>query len=472
MEFASAGSWLDRFGRARQTLVLHLWAFLYKGSKGKILKRLLAILACATPVFAQYAGPAILSRGDAPSAMEAPQISFRPFLEVTGIYNTGLAGVGVNSQGALGNTASAGVDFGGGISGVHSWRHTMISVDYRGEFREYTKATYFDSSNQSMKLQLKHQFTRHVTLELRENAGSFSQAYGLVGLSPAVPFDPSTTNVPTTDFFDNRTIYANTGAELIFQKTARLSFDFGGDGFITSRRSAALASVVGASAHADVQYRLTRRTTIGGNYNFTEFSYSGVLSNTNLHGLAATYAIQLTRHLEFTGYGGAMRVETKFVQDVPVDPVIAALIGLTESTRIDYSVRYVPNINARLSNTFKTGVLYVGGGHTVTPGNGLFLTSIMTTVTGGYSYTGLRSWSFNAHGAYDNADSIGNVSGKYRDESGGFSASRQIARAFHAVASFDARKYSSPNFALYNRVVYESKIGVGWTPGDVPLRIW
>jgi hypothetical protein len=348
----------------------------------------------------------------------------------------------------------------------------LFSVDYRGDLREYAKATYFDTINQSMKLELKHQLSRHVTLALRENAGMFSQAYGLVGLSPTVPFDPSTTNVPTTDFFDNRTIYANTGADLIFQKSARLSFDFGGAGFITERRSGALASVVGASAHADAQYRLTRRTTIGGTYNYTEFSYSGVLSNTNIHGLTATYAIQLTRHLEFTGYGGAMRAETKFIQDVPVDPVIAALIGITESTEIGYSVRYVPNVNARLSETFKNGVAYIAGGHTVTPGNGLFLTSVVTNVTGGYSYTGLRSWSLGVNGSYDNANSIGNVSGNYKDYSAGFTASRQISRAIHGVASFNARQYSSPSFTLYNRVVYESRIGFGWTPGDVPLRIW
>lgn len=424
------------------------------------------------PALAQYAGPAILSRGDAPSAMANPQISFRPFIDVSAIYTTGLSGVGLNAQGELGNIASAGVAITGGISGVHSWRHTLLSVDYRGDIREYTKATYFDTTNQSMKLELKHQFTRHVTFSLRENAGMFSQAYGIVGLSPTVPFDPATSNVPTTDFFDNRTIFANTGADLVFQKSARLSFDFGGEGFITERRSAALASVIGESARGDMQYRLSRRTTLGANYNFTHFSYRGLLSDTNLHSVAATYAVQLTRRLEFTGYGGAMRVETKFVQNVPVDPVIAALIGLTESTEIVYSVRYVPNVNARLSETFKKGVAYLAGGHSVTPGNGLFLTSEITNVTGGYSYTGLRSWSFNAHAGYDNGKSIGNVSGNYRDYGGGFAASRQLGHAFHAIASYDGRQYGSANFSQYNRFTNEARIGIGWAPGDVPLRIW
>jgi hypothetical protein len=404
--------------------------------------------------------------------MANPQISFRPFLEVTGVYTNGLSGVGVNSQGALGNEDSAGLDLAGGISGVHSWKHTLLSIDYRGDVREYTKATYFDSSNQSLSMELKHQFTRHITFSFRENAGLFSQAYGLAGLSPTVPFDPATTYVPTTDFFDNRTLFTTTAGDLIIQKSARLSFDFGGTGFDTKRRSTALASVIGFSAHGDLQYRLTRRTTIGGNYTYTEFSYSGSSSNADMHSVAATYAIQLTRHLEFTGYAGAMRVETKFIQNVPVDPAIAALIGLSESTEIVYSARYVPNLSGRLSETFKKGVVYIAAGHTVTPGNGLFLTSVSTSVLGGYSYTGIRSWSFSLHGSYDNSQSVGNVVGNYKDASGGFSTAHQLGHGFHAIASFDLRKYGSSTFDQYNRLVYEGRVGFGWAPGDVPLRIW
>ncbi|MGO9893588.1 MAG: hypothetical protein ACLPX8_05155, partial [Bryobacteraceae bacterium] len=88
------------------------------------MRRLAAILWLAVPAFAQYAGPAILSRGEAPTAMAADQIDFRPYLSITGVYDTGLAGVSVNSQGEIGNGSSPGVEFAGGISGIHSWKHT------------------------------------------------------------------------------------------------------------------------------------------------------------------------------------------------------------------------------------------------------------------------------------------------------------------------------------------------------------
>jgi len=73
------------------------------------MQRLAALVFLAAPAFAQYAGPAILSRGDAPAAMIAPQIDFIPFLSVVGVYDTGLAGVSLNSQGELANASSEGV---------------------------------------------------------------------------------------------------------------------------------------------------------------------------------------------------------------------------------------------------------------------------------------------------------------------------------------------------------------------------
>ena len=62
------------------------------------LARTLLVLAWPASVFAQSVGPAILTRGEAPAAMTAPQVSFQPFVEIGGTYDTGLAGPLANSQ--------------------------------------------------------------------------------------------------------------------------------------------------------------------------------------------------------------------------------------------------------------------------------------------------------------------------------------------------------------------------------------
>lgn len=430
------------------------------------------VLLAALPAFSQYAGPAVLSRGDAPTGMASPQLSFRPFLEVAGVYNTGLAGVGLTPEGELANTSAAGVELSWGISGSHSWRHTQVGLDYRGDLRHYNKSSYFDGTDQSMMLGIKHQFTRHVSLNLRETAGLFNRDPGLLSLSQAIPFDASQSYVPITDFFDNRTIYVTSQADLTYQRSARMSFNFGGDAFLNRRRSTALAGVKGAAARADMQYRLTRRTTVGLNYLYTHFSFNHIFGATDIHGVTGSFGMLLSRNVEVSGYAGFMRLENKFIQTVAVDPVVAAIIGITQGTQIVYGIQYVPNVSARISRKFQRGVLYASGGHSVTPGNGLFLTSVMTTVDTGYAYTGLRQWSFNADAGIQRGDSVGNVVGNYNNASAGFSISRRIGPSLHAISTFHVRKYDSPDFSKYSRLIYESRIGIGFTPGDVPLRIW
>ena len=438
------------------------------------MRRLAAILWLAVPAFAQYAGPAILSRGEAPTAMAADQIAFRPYLSITGVYDTGLAGVSVNSQGEIGNGSSPGVEFAGGISGIHSWKHTKVGLDYHGDVREYTKATYYDSTDQTLLLGITHLFTRHVTLVLNEAAGIFSLDYGALGLPASVPFDPSTLSIPVTDFFDNRTIYVSTLANLIYQRTARLSFSFGGSGYLNRRRSTALYGVTGATAQADMEYRVSRSTTIGAMYNYNHYSFTRILSDADMHGAAGTFARRLTATLELTLYGGFLRVENEGVQDVSIDPAIAALLGISSTQlSVNHSVRYVPNASGRLSQGFKKGVAYLAGGRTVTPGNGLFLTSQMTNITAGYTYTGIRRWSFNVSAARNDGVSIGNiVNGDYRDTTGMVSISRDLTKKLHVVGGGWVHQYGSSDFAQYNRRVYEARIGLQFAPGDVPLRIF
>jgi hypothetical protein len=267
-------------------------------------------------------------------------------------------------------------------------------------------------------------------------------------------------------------MYLTTQADLTIQQTARLSFDFGGDGFLARRRSTALYGVTGSSARSDVQYRLSRSTTIGAAYIFTEFDFTRVFSGTDMHSAVASYSVRLNRTMEFTAYAGITRAETKFIQSVPLDPTVAALLGESNGNVISYSISYLPTFNARFSRTFARGFSYAGASRSITPGNGLFLTSRTLAFYGGYAYTGVRRWSFNTTIDASRAKSIANVIGYYNEYGGEITASRQVSHAVHALVSFGARRYSSPSFPGYNRPIYDARVGVGFSPGDVPLRIW
>lgn len=434
----------------------------------------LALLSSALPAFAQYAGPAILARGEAPAAMTTQNIRFRPFLEVAGIYNTGLAGVSIDQSGTLANSASPGISVTWGVSGSKDWQHTKIGLAYRGGVNHYVHQTFYDSTDQSLMLGVMHRITRHVSINLREGAGIFSQSPGILGLQQSVPFDPSTTYIPTTDYFDNRTYYLSTQLDLVIQKTARLSFDLGGDDFIVRRRSAALYGTTGVGARGDVQYRLTRMTTIGAAYMYNRFRFTRIFGGTDVHMFVATFGRALSRRTEFSGYAGTGRMESRFIQTVPVDPAIAALLGITAASQVAHSIRYVPTVSGRYSVTFSKGVAYISAGHSITPGNGLFLTSTATTLITGYTYTGMRRWSFNVEGGYmrSNAVNLGNSGNTYNGATGGLRLTRTLGRSMHVVMSYMAQRYSSPDLPNYNRFVQIARIGFGIAPGDIPLRIW
>ena len=437
------------------------------------LVRVLMLSGLTLPAFAQYAGPAILSRGEAPAALSAPEIKFRPFVELDATYSTGLAGVAVSdAQGNLPELNSYGGALAWGVSGTHSWKHTKLGLDYHGGLNYYAQQGGFDSLSQAFLLGMTHQFTRHITFTLRENAGMFTRAFGLGGLSQAVPFDPSQSYIPTTDFFDNRTYYVSTQADVKIQKTARLSFDLGGDNFLTRYRASGLIGVTGLGAHADAQYRLDRRSTIGASYNYAHFFFTGQFGAADIHSVQATYARALSARVEFSAAAGASHVEQTFIQSVPVDPVIAILLGVSSTTEIGHVLNWIPSGSLRLSYAFHQGVAYVTASRGVTPGNGLFTTSYSDTVAGGYTYTGVRRWSLGVLSSYSRARSIGNFEGEYNGLAANFTASRLIGHNVHFLVGYSASRYDSPNFGNYNRVIHDARVGFGYTPGDVPLRIW
>ena len=436
----------------------------------------IAALIVSSPLYGQYGGPAVLTRGQAPAAMSASQIDFRPYLSFTAGYAEGLNGVGVDPNGQPVNRASTDLEVSGGVSGLHSWKHTQLGLDWHASFSHYPSQSFYDGTEQSILLGVTHQFTRHTLFSLRTNAGMFSQSFNTPTLPQTVPFDPSTTYVPTNQFFDNRTIYLSTQADLIFQESTRLSFAIGGDAFLTRRRSTALYGTKGEGARADIQYRISRRSTIGVGYAYTHYSFTHIFSATNLNSFVASYAIRMTRSLEFGAYMGAMRYETKLLQTVPIDPAIAIFICLpgkpcTVNQAVD-ARNWIPNVSGRLSYTMRRGILYLNGGRSITPGNGLFLTSKSTSVGGGYSYTAQRKLTANITTNYNTSYSMGNFIGGYRNVVVSANLSRQLARYTHGVLTFSASRYDSPDFKNYNKWSYGVRIGLGFTPGDVPLRLW
>jgi len=436
------------------------------------LVRAIAFFVSASPLFAQYGGPAILARGQAPAASVPTQIDFRPYVSVGASYDAGLNGVSVDSNGVPVNDASFGANLGFGISGRHSWKHTSVGLNYSGNFSHYAKSFYDGLNSQSLQLSISHQLSRHAFLSIGTSAALYGSNRATPTLPQTIEFDPGTTNVPTNDFFDNRTIALSSQASVTIQKSTRLSLSFGGDFFLTRRRSTALFGSSGVGAHGDIQYRTSRRSTVGVMYGFMHYSFTGIYGSTDSHSVAGSYSLALSPSAQFSAYAGFARYENVFVQIVPIDPAIAAVIGVTSAQRVSYQAHYIPDLGARVAKVVPRGTVFLNFSEGINPGNGLFLTSTAINAGGGYSYTGLRRWSISAGANYNTSSSQGNVLGQYGSYSGTLSVSRQVAPMTHGVFSFNLRKYDSGDFRNYNKWSYGVNLGLSFSPGDIPIRFW
>ena len=445
------------------------------------LLRGLVVLGLALPAFGQYAGPAILSRGEAPAALAVPSVDFTFSITLGGTYTDGLVGITANNQENLTRKGSYGGAATLGLSGSHSWKHTHIGLNYSGAVAEYAHAPITGIS-QGASFGLSHQLSRHMSFSLSESAGWFTQfPPATVTLSSSVPFDPSQSNIPTTDFYDNRTIYSTTSASLTYQFTSRLSVSFGGGYFTNLRRSSALYSATGESASGDVQYRLSRRVTMGVGYGFSHFGFSNHIGSSIIHSATMSLSARLSRGTEFSLFGGASVVTSSFEESIPISPAILAILcppnlvttcPLAPSVVINNNNLWAPDFGARISHSFHRGAVYVNGGEAITPGNGLFLTSRSQNVSAGYGYSGLRRWSLSTGVSYVRSLSLGNIQGGYGQVSGSFAMSRQIMGHLSFVTSFSATQYQSGSFTSYNHLIYSGAVGLGYSSRSIPVRFF
>jgi hypothetical protein len=411
----------------------------------------------------------MLTRGEIPLSMQPSQVDFRPYVQFNGIYDSGFIGLTENP----GNSENAyGAEISFGVYGVHRWKRTSVGLDYRGDYRRYSKKSWYDGTDHTLSLGFTRQTTRHTLLSLRESAGTYTRSFGLFAFGGRGTFDPTLGYLPANDYFDNRVDFLSSQTDFTYQKSARLSFNIGADAFLVHYRSRALYGAQGGAARGDIAYRVSRHSTIGVGYTFTHYNYSQGVGGTDLHTAIGTYAVRLTRNVEFAFYGGASQVESKFIRLVGLDPVIAQLLGTSTQLAVTHRLETAPQGGLRLIRQFHHANFTLNGSYGATPGNGIFLTSRTTTGGASYSYSGLRRWNFGISASYSWASAISDLRGNYQTFYGGAGATRQLTRATHVTLRVDARKYDSSTYSNYNRVLYRATLGIAFTPKDIPLTLW
>ncbi len=418
----------------------------------------------------EYSGPSILSptqfgnRG-------GQAVDLRFFANVTGIYNSGETPVIVNSDGNIAQSGALwGTEVAVGVYGSKRWRHDMFGVDYTGSYAHYSQKSFYDGTNQALGLTYQHQFSRRLSLEIRETAGITSRATGLGAFGQLGTTD--IIGLPANQLFDNRGSYTDTNVALIYQFSPRLFADVSGDGSAIRWRSAALVGINTETARGGISYRVSKRQTVRVGYNYLHFDYPHFFGSADIQQVNGSYSIGLDRkrvwQLGLTA--GALALETKGLQIVSLSPAIAALLGQGSIIQAYYRKDTLPYGGVRLTGNFRRSVLSVGFSRDVSPGNGVYQASENTSATANFNYTGIRKWAISAGGGYNKLSSIGPQLQDSSYYNAGAGATYNFARSAHVISRLDYRRaaYGSS----FQRDVLIISLGVGYSPGDIPLNLW
>jgi hypothetical protein len=396
-------------------------------------------------------------------------VSFRPYVGVSAIYDTSFTGVVTDSAGHLQNLDSIGVQATAGVYGLHNFKHSILGLSYNGDYQHFAHNSYADGINQMLSLQFRHQWSRRLSFSLTEVAGTYTRNY-LYSTGGGL-LDPQALDLPTNDLFDNRVIYAETTGGLTYRASARLSFHMSGSGYLVRRRSSSLFGVTGYNAAADAAYRPTRFITIAATYGFQHFDFTKAFGASDIHMVALGLSARLSRTLELGVEGGGARVETLFFTTVPIDPVIAAITGQTVAVRAAYNVRYVPTGRIRLTKQMQHATAELSYDRSISAGNGVFLTSRSEGVTATFSYRGVRHWNFGANAGYYHLGALAQPIGNYVGYQYGAGFTRDLGGGLQLVFRADARR-AATNYKTFNRNGVGLNLGFIWSPGDVPLALW
>lgn len=421
---------------------------------------------------ARYEGPSILSRDRSLIGERSGKLlDYRFYADVTGAYDTQLIPISTNSSGGLNQSGGvASVSVGYGLDGSRTWRHDKLSVEYHGDFRHFPAATYFDAISQFLNLSYTHVFSRRLIFQTRETAGTTSFLNGYFTYLPLQNTDLYA--VPTNQLFDNRTDFMQARVDVTWQKTARLSFNFGGEGFFMYLRSSALASDNGFNAHGDISYRITKRQTVSLAYQHVVFNYIGRFGDAAIDEYTAGWSIGLGRRWDFATQFGAARADFNGLTIVNLDPAIAAIVGQNTAVVAFHRITYIPIYEAQIIRRFERSSLTAAYNQSFSPGNGVYLASKQTAGTAGYSYTGLKKLTFGANLGYSRLTSLGQTLGNYDGVIAGVGTTYLLRSYAHMEFRYDYRHYTTGGTIGYKQNAQRVSVGMAFSPGSKPLPIW
>ena len=425
-----------------------------------------------------YAGPAVLSRSYTLTKPQVPNsVQWAPSLGFTEIYDSSIPQL-AQANGTSGTRPSPfGYGLSWGVAGRHHWKRDAIDLRYTGGSNKYGAGTGYNGTNQSLNLVLTHVVSRHIQMNLVSAGSIQSASAGLVNNLTNPETSIANVNLaatPVIQLLDQNIRQWMNQVSVTWQKSARLSFNGGGGVFFVDRSGTGLQAIgnTGYQAQGDVNYRFTRRTTVGVYYSYTSYQYSHQISLADFHTLGGIYSYAFNRLTQLRLRAGESWLENQGQQLVPLNPLVASLTGQAVGVVESYSRHTTADVSADLARDFgrnRTGhVSYVRG---VAPGNGLLQTSTQETFLGSFSTRLFRDYTLTFAGGKVSTSAVVATAGRYSSEYAGVTITHSYRHGLAGTLGFDYRKVSLTNQPMLHSQ-YRITSTISWNPGENWLKSW
>jgi hypothetical protein len=446
------------------------------GTQNKLLRRVVRgalLLVAASGLMAQstdqgsYQGPGISSPGVGDIGRRSgEQVDLRYYFGVSGIADSSLAPVTTDSKGNLIHLPYLyGIEVGGGVYGVHSWKRSQLALDYAGSYTRYFNFDAYNGTNHALSLGYTDQISRRLRLDLRESAGSIT--YGTGQVANAASNDLGDSFTPATRLFDTRTYFLQSTASATYLQSARVSYTAGVSAFLQNLKSQGLSNGWGYSFNGSMMRRMTKTATLGVTYAYSHFEYPGFSSKSDSHTFHGLYATGLGRFWTLSIEAGATVTQVGSVFNaVFLANNVPVLVPVSVSLQTIY-----PSGTVTLKRQFRRASLGFNYYRGVNSGNGTYTTGRLDNVVASISYTGLRKLNLGADGGYYTLKSIGQNLGSFSQYSAGGGISYALGRDIHLAVRYDFRDLQV-DITDYRQRGSRATVGFNFSPGSLPLSLW
>ena len=421
-----------------------------------------------------YTGPAVLTRAYTLQRPAVPeQLRFRYSLGLNEAYDSGNQIYSQRDPDAP-RTGRLGQDVSWTLSGRHYWRKDILGLNYYGGSAKNPSVNQ-QSTSHSMSADYSHILSRRLQFHMVTSGSVLSSGFALQ--NPVLNPTNSLANIdvassPVVQIFDSTTRQLQIGPSLQWSKSARLSVSIGGGWFGIERDGTGLTGQTGYQAQADLNYRITRRSTVGTYYSTTFYRYSQKVAVSDSHTNGVLFSSSLDRSTQIRLRAGLTRFENRGLARVQIAPEIARLLGTSVGVVDEYRRNLYAELSGELARDFhRHRTATMSYSRSLAPGNGLILASVQQSAGIGYNMLSFRRYATSAGLGWSTLSSAVQTAEKYETRFVFFGISRPVGRYVTSSLRIDYRRFAITS-ALGTPDQLRVTMGFSWSPGDGPPRLW